>query len=152
MPVAPYVLVGAIGAGKTTIFNALHGQQVQAVKTQAVDYEIDGSIDTPGEFFSHPRLYHALINTTTDANILVYVHAANDSQCRLPAGILEVYGKRRIFTVITKTDLPDADVPATRELLRAHGFTGPIFEVSPDNPEGLAALQAALSPEAAPGG
>lgn len=85
------VFVGTVGAGKTTLFNALQGNYSLARKTQAVEFSDAGNIDTPGEFISHPRLYCALINTLIDADLLIYVHAANDSQCRISAGLLGIY-------------------------------------------------------------
>ncbi|VEC51477.1 ethanolamine utilization protein, EutP [Klebsiella aerogenes] len=54
-------IVGAVGAGKTTLFNALQGNYSLARKTQALEFNDRGDIDTPGEYFSHPRWYHALI-------------------------------------------------------------------------------------------
>lgn len=81
------VFVGDVGAGKTTLFNALQGDFDLARKTQAIEFNDEGSVDTPGEYFSHPRLYHALINTLADCDVLVYVHAANNPS----AGFLPDY-------------------------------------------------------------
>lgn len=67
--------VGTVGAGKTTLFNALQGNYSLARKTQAVEFNENGDIDTPGEYFSHPRWYHALITTLQDVDTLIYVHA-----------------------------------------------------------------------------
>ena len=39
--------VGTVGAGKTTLFNALHGNYSLARKTQAVEFNEKGDIDTP---------------------------------------------------------------------------------------------------------
>lgn len=102
--------VGAVGAGKTTLFNALRGNYSLARKTQAVEFNDHGDIDTPGEYFSHPRWYHALITTLQDVDTLIYVHAANDKESRLPAGLLDVGTRKRHIAVISKTDMPDADV------------------------------------------
>lgn len=146
---APFVLIGTVSAGKTTLFNALHGITESARKTQAVEFGLDGSIDTPGEFFSHPRFYHALINTTSDAEMLVYVHAADDTECRLVSGLLDVYGERRLIGVITKIDLPNVNVPAIREMLRTNGIEE-IFEVSTITGAGLDALAATLYPKDTP--
>lgn len=63
--------VGAVGAGKTTLFNALRGNYSLARKTQAVEFNDHGDIDTPGEYFSHPRWYHALITTLQDVDTLI---------------------------------------------------------------------------------
>lgn len=122
--------VGAVGAGKTTLFNALRGNYSLARKTQAVEFNDHGDIDTPGEYFSHPRWYHALITTLQDVDTLIYVHAVNDKESRLPAGLLDVGTRKRHIAVISKTDMPDADVAATRQLLCEIGFREPIFELN----------------------
>lgn len=143
-----FVLVGAVSSGKSTLFNALYGVNAEAVKTQAVEYGpcgcAGGGVDTPGEFFSHPRLYPALINTVTDADVLVYVHAADEPECRLPAGLLDVYEKRRVLGVITRTDMPGADVDATRRLLQTHGLPEPLYVIQYDDAHSLARLRQAL--------
>ena len=41
--------VGSVGAGKTTLFNALRGDYSLARKTQAIEFNDEGDIDTPGE-------------------------------------------------------------------------------------------------------
>lgn len=113
--------VGTVGAGKTTLFNALQGNYTLARKTQAVEFNDKGDIDTPGEYFSHPRWYHALITTLQDVDMLIYVHGANDPESRLPAGLLDIGVSKRQIAVISKTDMPDADVAATRKLLLEMG-------------------------------
>ena len=123
--------VGTVGAGKTTLFNALQGNYTLARKTQAVEFNDNGDIDTPGEYFSHPRWYHALITTLQDVDMLIYVHGANDPESRLPAGLLDIGVSKRQIAVISKTDMPDADVAATRKLLLETGFEEPIFGHKP---------------------
>ncbi|MEQ5466342.1 EutP/PduV family microcompartment system protein, partial [Escherichia coli] len=70
--------VGSVGAGKTTLFNALQGNYTLARKTQAVEFNDKGDIDTPGEYFNHPRWYHALITTLqdvgSDSNLLIVLY------------------------------------------------------------------------------
>lgn len=122
--------VGSVGAGKTTLFNALQGNYTLARKTQAVEFNDKGDIDTPGEYFNHPRWYHALITTLQDVDMLIYVHGANDPESRLPAGLLDIGVSKRQIAVISKTDMPDADVAATRKLLLETGFEEPIFELT----------------------
>ncbi len=41
------VFVGDVGAGKTTLFNALQGDFDLARKTQAIEFNDEGSVDTP---------------------------------------------------------------------------------------------------------
>ncbi|MEI7611975.1 MAG: EutP/PduV family microcompartment system protein [Betaproteobacteria bacterium] len=137
------MLLGDIGAGKTTLINALCGKNETARKTQAVEFEGNG-LDTPGEYLSHPRFYSALLCTAQEADTLVYVHSADRDSCRLPPGFMEVYNGKDIVGVITKTDLPDASPEAAHELLRANGIRGPIFRVSSTDPASLLPLKALL--------
>lgn len=132
--------VGTVGAGKTTLFNALQGNYTLARKTQAVEFNDNGDIDTPGEYFSHPRWYHALITTLQDVDMLIYVHGANDPESRLPAGLLDIGVSKRQIAVISKTDMPDADVAATRKLLLETGFEEPIFELNSHDPQSVQQL------------
>ena len=90
-------IVGAVGAGKTTLFNALQGNYSLARKTQALEFNDRGDIDTPGEYFSHPRWYHALITTLQDVDTLIYVHAANDTESRLPPGLLDIGSRKHLI-------------------------------------------------------
>ena len=126
-----YVLLGTVGAGKSTLYAALHGIACdEAKKTQAMQYDLDGGVDTPGEFFCHPMYYPALLSTTVDTDVLIYVHPANDPLCRLPAGFLNIYTQREVICAITKVDLPDADFEATKSMLMDHGVSGPSEKIA----------------------
>ncbi len=124
------MLIGQIGAGKTTLFNSLFGKDEPARKTQVMEFEGDDGIDTPGEYFSHPRMYHALITMSADVDRLMYVHPVDVFECRLPPGLLSVYADKCIDAVVTKMDLPDADLPRVERMLRGAGVRGRIFPVS----------------------
>ena len=138
-----FMLIGPIEAGKSTLFKALFEREEDVRKTQAVEFET-GGIDTPGEYFSHPRLYHALINTSSEVDTLVYVHPCNELECRLPPGLLNIYSGKRLVGVITKTDLPDAKPDYIEHLLRENGFSGPIFRVSNQDPQSIEHLKTFL--------
>lgn len=132
--------VGTVGAGKTTLFNALQGNYSLARKTQAVEFNENGDVDTPGEYFSHPRWYRALITSLQDVDTLIYIHAANDKESRLPAGLLDIGGNKRHIAVISKTDVPDADIAATQQLLRDMGFCEPFFALNSHDPHSVQRL------------
>jgi ethanolamine utilization protein EutP len=138
-----FMLIGEIEAGKTTLLNALFDKGEVARKTQAIEFEGNG-MDTPGEYFCHPRLYSALLCSAQDMSTLVYVHPANRDTCRLPPGFLDVYAGKKVIGVITKTDLPDARPDAVEALLREHGIHGHIFRTSPADPSSVLALKEAL--------
>jgi ethanolamine utilization protein EutP len=141
-----FMLAGPIGAGKTTLFNILFDRPAgDAQKTQAVEYEADIGLDTPGEFFSHPRLYRALINTASDVGTLIYVQAADDFECRLPPGLLGIYRDKPLIGVITKIDVVGADPDRVEALMRAHGIGGEIFRVSAQQPISVLPLKRLLA-------
>lgn len=139
-----FMLVGQIGAGKTTLFNGLFHRDAPARKTQVMEFEGNAGIDTPGEYFSHPRMYHALITMSADVGRLMYVHPADVLECRLPPGLLSVYGDTRIDTVVTKMDLPGADLAGVKKMLRNAGITGRVFPVSRGNVSSLEAVRSYL--------
>lgn len=138
-----FMLIGEIEAGKTTLINALFDKNEIARKTQAFEFEGNG-LDTPGEYFSHPRMYSALLCSAQDMDVLVYVHPADRATCRLPPGLLDVYSGQQVIGVITKTDLPDAQPDVVETLLREHGIAGSIYRVSSCDADSLQALKALL--------
>ncbi|MGK0738028.1 EutP/PduV family microcompartment system protein [Yokenella regensburgei] len=139
--------VGMVGAGKTTLFNALQGNYSTAIKTQAVEFNDAGDIDTPGEYFSHPRWFQALITSLQDVDLIIYIHAANEKENRLPSGLLNIGGNKRHIAVISKIDAPDANVDETRELLLSIGFQEPIFALNCRSRESIQPLMDYLATE-----
>jgi ethanolamine utilization protein EutP len=142
--VGRFMLIGEIGAGKTTLFNHLFGRDEEARKTQVMEFEGSSGIDTPGEYFSHPRMYHALITMAADVERLVYVHPADKFDCRLPYGLLEVYAGKTIDAIVTKMDLPGADLGRVTALLREVGIAGQIFPVASNDPAAIERLRCHL--------
>ncbi|MDR2819803.1 MAG: ethanolamine utilization protein [Desulfovibrio sp.] len=138
-----FMLIGPVAAGKSTLFKVLSDSKGDVRKTQAVEFEING-IDTPGEYFSYPRLYHALISTSSDVDTIIYVHPCNDPEYRLPPGLLNIYKGKRLVGVITKTDLPDAEPDVIENMLRDKGFCGPIFRTSSHDRQSMERLKTYL--------
>lgn len=139
-----YALVGGVGAGKTTLFNALRGRKETPRKTQALDFDLCGAMDTPGEFISHPRLYRALITSTDNVDTLVYVHPADEFECRLPPGLLDIHSGKRLVGVISKCDLPAANPDVVERLMRSHGIRGDILRVAQGDPTSIERLRQVL--------
>ena len=65
---------------------------------------------------------------------LIYVHAANDTESRLPPGLLDIGSRKHLIVAISKTDLPDANVAAVRQLLDGMGFQAPVFALNGCDP------------------
>jgi ethanolamine utilization protein EutP (predicted NTPase) len=76
-----------------------------------VEYEADIGVDTPGEFSATPVSimpdHHGI--RCRDSGLCA---GADDFSCRMPPGLLDVYGQKQVIGVITKTDLPQADAIA----------------------------------------
>ena len=136
-----FMFIGPIGAGKTTLFNSLFGRNEPARKTQVMEFEGRDGMDTPGEYFSHPRLYHALISASAEVDVLMVVHPADVNECRLPPGLMSVYADKCIDAVVTKMDLPGANLPRSEQLLRDAGVGGRVFAVSHGDAASVLALR-----------
>ena len=136
-----FMLLGSVEAGKSTLLKALLGRAEAVRKTQAIEFEAS-CIDTPVEYFSHPRFYHALIQTSIDVGCLIYVHPANDLGCYLPPGLMDIYSDKELIAVISKTDLPDAQPDVVERILREQeGFHGKIFRTASNDDVSVAALR-----------
>ena len=132
------MLIGPVGAGKTSLINALQHNCGTARKTQSILFS-DGMIDTPGEYAQMPRFYSSLAVTAAEARLIVMVQAANDFREALPPGFAGMF-PRPVMGIITKIDLAGADREKARERLQQAGVRGPFFFVSALTGEGLTAV------------
>ncbi len=142
-----FILIGGVGVGKTSLFNMLLGIEDEALKTQALVYHNEKTVDTPGEYFDSPRLYSAIIQTMSDIDTIIYVHPANSTERKLPHGLFQIYNSKRLVGVISKIDLPDADTDAVEEIMRDFGIEGEIFKVSIYSESSIDKLREFLSKE-----
>lgn len=78
-----FLLVGSVGAGKTTLRQRLQGHEVGYAKTQAIEVH-DGVIDTPGEFLESMFYKNALINAAWGVESVLLVQAADLRGTRFP--------------------------------------------------------------------
>lgn len=99
-----FMLVGGVGAGKTTLIKALESKTPSGVrKTQMIDYSSWG-IDTPGEFIEMGHLRRVLVSTSFDAQIIVAVQDAAREDSYFPPIIFNV--PQHTIGVLTKLDSP----------------------------------------------
>jgi len=71
------MLIGSIGAGKTTLSQALIDEIIRYKKTQSIEFG-DYIIDTPGEYLDNRVYYNALI--VTSAEKIFCVNAAEKKE------------------------------------------------------------------------
>jgi len=129
------MLLGTTGAGKTTLRQVLKEEIVSWQKTQAVTYQ-DEFIDLPGEYLDIPRFHRAIIVTAMEADLILLIQPANQEQQSIPPGFASIFSQP-VIGIITKIDLPEADVKKAESFLRLAGVNREIISLSAMTGEGL---------------
>lgn len=139
-----FILVGEVGCGKTALMKALLQHHDEVRKTQAAVYHPHNVIDTPGEFSVRPSYYGALLATVVEVDTVIYLQPANSERFSLPAGLLQVYPDKRVIGVISKADLPDANLDRARRILQENAIAEPYFVTSAMTDDGVDQLRSYL--------
>lgn len=138
----PFLLVGSVGAGKTTLMQRLQGTEVGYAKTQAIEIH-DGVVDTPGEFLESRFFKNALINASWSVERVLLVQAADVRGTRFPPGFSTAFN-REVLGVVTKcAEAPQAQRDGAVATLSLAG-AGQIFCVDSLSGEGIDELLEAL--------
>ena len=128
------ILIGRVAAGKTTLTQALKGEQIHYCKTQYINYT-DTIIDTPGEYTEVNKLGAALALYAYEADIVGLVISANEPFCVFPPNCTCLVN-REVIGIISGIDKPDANIPLAERWLRNCGCEK-LFYVSSYTGEGL---------------
>lgn len=128
------MLIGASGAGKSSLIKAIVGTG-EARKTQAVTF-CDGFIDIPGEYMDIPRLNYAVTTTAMEADAIFVVQDATSDRPTTPPGFCSMFNVP-VFGIITKIDLPTANIDRAKRNLELCGVKGDYFLVSSVTKEGI---------------
>ena len=135
------MLFGRVAAGKTTLTQALRGEEIKYYKTQYVNY-LDTVIDTPGEYTERRETSGALALYAYEADIVGLVLSANEPYSIFSPCLTSMVNREAIG-IITGIDKPDANVERVRRWLQLAGCKK-IFPVSSYTGEGIAELAAYL--------
>ncbi|WP_282935880.1 EutP/PduV family microcompartment system protein [Paenibacillus sp. RC67] len=138
------MIIGAVGAGKSTLVKALFGESQPAAKTQSLVYR-EWLIDTPGEYTENPMYYRSLMATSHQAAAILLVHDASRTRNYFPPGFAGGF-PIPAFGAVTKTDHPNADPAKAMSLLRQSLPQGEIFLTSSARGEGIEELKNRLLP------
>ncbi|WP_232490256.1 EutP/PduV family microcompartment system protein [Neobacillus cucumis] len=130
------MLIGSVGAGKSTLTNALLGREVPAVKTQSLIY-YDWIVDTPGEYSENPFYYKNIMSTALEVTHVLYLQDATKKKMVFPPGFSTGINKIPIG-IVTKSDSDQADVELAISLLKKVIVNkGPIIITSSVKNEGI---------------
>lgn len=129
------MIIGAIGAGKSTITNALLGKKLTAVKTQTLLY-YDWIVDTPGEYTENPLFYKSIMATSLEVTHVLFLQDATTQKMIFPPGFATGIPKLPIG-VVTKADSEKADIKRAINQLKQVIPYGPIVITSSFEERGL---------------
>ena len=135
------ILIGRVAAGKTTLTQALRGEEIHYYKTQYINY-LDTVIDTPGEYTELRQTSGALALYSYEADVVGLVLSANEPYSIFSPGITSLVN-REVVGIIAGIDKPDANVERVERWLKLAGCKR-IFPVSAITGEGLADIIAFL--------
>lgn len=103
------MIIGAIGAGKSSLTKALLGKSTPIQKTQALTYE-DWIVDTPGEYTENPLYYKAIMATSLEVGRIILIQDATKQRTIFPPGFAHGFLNKKPIGVVTKMDHTNADV------------------------------------------
>jgi len=141
-PIRRFILLGAVGSGKTSLLRALEDGDEPVRKTQMIDYAGWG-IDTPGEYAEMGVYRERLLAAAADAKQVVVVQDATRARSCFPPHYLLMF-PQQVLGAVTKMDLPDANAERATRLLRESGVRGDVFQVSAFLRSGIDALKRRL--------
>ena len=130
-------LMGRSEAGKTSLTQALKGEELHYVKTQYTTTD-DNTIDSPGEYAESIRFSVGLACFSFEADVIAIVQAA-DEPFNLFSASLRSFILRPLIGVITKIDSPYANIPMVRQWMENAGCER-IFMIDNTTREGVQEL------------
>lgn len=135
-------LMGRSEAGKTSLTQALKGEELHYVKTQYTN-TADNTIDSPGEYAESKRFSVGLACFSFEADVVAIVQAA-DEPFNLFSASSHCFILRPLIGIITKVDSPYANVPMVKQWMINAGCER-IFIVNNKTREGIQELLEYLS-------
>lgn len=130
-------LMGRSEAGKTSLTQALKGEELHYVKTQYTTTETN-TIDSPGEYAESKQCGVALACFSFEADVIAMVQAA-DEPFTLFCPSCRSFICRPFIGIITKVDSPYANIPMVRQWMEDAGCER-IFVVNNVTREGIGEL------------
>lgn len=132
------MFMGPVQSGKTTLIQAMNGEKIRYVKTQAIEF--DGmAIDTPGEYIENRQYLYALTVTAADADIIIFTQDPTADSVWYSPGQSSMFNAK-VIGVITKCDIAEKEkIEHSEQVLKLAGVEK-IFKVSSVTRQGIDAL------------
>lgn len=113
------ILIGRSGAGKTTLTQAMKGEEIKYHKTQYVNY-FECIIDTPGEYAQTHELGYALALYSYEADVVGLLLSATEPYSLYSPNITCMVN-REVVGIVTQINEPKADPERAARWLRLSG-------------------------------
>lgn len=136
------ILMGSSRAGKTTLTQALRGEEIVHHKTQYINH-YDVIIDTPGEYLQCNSLGRALALYAYEADVVGLLASAIEPFSVFPPNVACMVN-REVIGIVTKIDQEGADPGLAATWLKNAGCEK-IFYVNSKEREGIDAILEYLS-------
>ena len=129
--------MGRSGAGKTTLTQALYGEDIEYHKTQYVNYS-EYIIDPPGEYIEDKQFGFALALYSYEVDVVGFILAANEP-FSLYSPASTATATRPVIGIVTQINNPGADPALAKEWLEIAGCEK-VFFIDSVTREGLGKL------------
>ena len=126
--------MGRSGAGKTTLTQALYGEDIEYHKTQYVNYS-EYIIDPPGEYIEDKQFGFALALYSYEVDVVGFILAANEP-FSLYSPASTATATRPVIGIVTQINNPGADPALAKEWLEIAGCEK-VFFIDSVTREGL---------------
>lgn len=126
--------MGRSGAGKTTLTQALYGEDIEYHKTQYVNYS-EYIIDPPGEYIEDKQFGFALALYSYEVDVIGFILAANEP-FSLYSPASTATATREVIGIVTQINSDGADPMLAKEWLEIAGCEK-VFFVDSVTREGL---------------
>lgn len=133
------MLIGRTSAGKTTLCQRIRNEELRYHKTQTVQIVGQDMIDTPGEYLERRGFRGALMVTSADADVIVFVQDATEDGTMFPPRFTSMFAKP-VVGAVTKCDIATEEQIGKAETHLRDAGAEEIWRISSVTGEGVDAL------------
>lgn len=114
------LLVGGIGAGKSTFRQQLLSEPIEYAKTQALEVH-QGIVDSPGEYLERGHYWRALQFTSYDVDVVALLIDPTANATRMPPGFATSFACPVVGVVTKATLASEAQLAQAQRRLEIEG-------------------------------